>query len=148
MLKDEIRKDFTTARKTGNTAMKNALEAIIAGILQKEKIEVGREVSDNEVIECITKEVKVQREIVEMWKGKNKTNEEEASNKIEVLTKYLPKQMTQEDVIALIKQADVYDDASAKTKGMIIKTIMPMLAGKYDKALVNPLVEKYLESKI
>lgn len=148
MLKDEIRKDFTTARKTGNTAMKNALEAIIAGILQKEKIEVGREVSDNEVIECITKEVKVQREIVEMWKGKNKTNEEEASNKIEVLTKYLPKQMTQEDVIALIKQADVYDDASAKTKGMIIKAIMPTLAGKYDKALVNPLVEKYLETKI
>lgn len=148
MLKDEIRKDFTSARKTGNTAMKNALEAIVAGILQKEKIEVGREVSDNEVIECITKEVKVQREIVEMWKGKNKTNEEEASNKIEILTKYLPKQMTQEDVIALIKQADVYEDASAKTKGMIIKTIMPMLAGKYDKALVNPLVEKYLETKI
>lgn len=147
MLKDDIRRDFTQARKTGNTAMKNALEAIVASILQKEKLEVGREVSDNEVIECITKEVKVQREIVAMWQGKNKVNEEEASGKIAVLTKYLPTQMTEDDVIALIKQADIYDDASPRTKGMIIKAIMPQLAGKYDKALVNPLVEQHLATK-
>lgn len=147
MLKDEIRKDFTMARKNNDTAKKNALEAIVAAILQREKLEAGRIVSDGEVIECITKEIKVQREIMEMWAGKNQANEEEAANKIDVLNKYLPKQMTREEVLVLIKEADVYEDASPKTKGMILKAIMPMLAGKFDKALVNPLVEEYLSTK-
>ncbi len=147
MLKDDVRRDFTNARKTGNTEVKNALEAIIAGILQKEKIEAGREVSDSEVIECITKEIKVQKEIVEMSKGRNEEKSAEANKKVEILTVYLPKQMTEEEVLALIKAADIYDDNSAKTKGMIIKTIMPQVAGKFDKALVNPLVEKYLANK-
>lgn len=147
MLKDEIRKDFTMARKNNDTAKKNALEAIVAAILQREKLEAGRIVSDGEVIECITKEIKVQREIMEMWAGKNQANEEEAANKIDVLNKYLPKQMTREEVLVLIKEADLYEDASPKTKGMILKAIMPMLAGKFDKALVNPLVEEYLSTK-
>lgn len=147
MLKDEIRRDFTNARKTGNTEVKNALEAIIAGILQKEKIEVGREVSDSEVIECITKEIKVQKEIVEMSKGRNSEKTAEAEKKAEILSAYLPKQMTEAEVLEIIKEADVYEDASPKTKGMIIKTVMPQLAGKFDKALVNPLVEKYLSNR-
>jgi len=147
MLKDDIRRDFTNARKAGNTDVKNALEAIIAGILQKEKIEVGREVTDSEVIECITKEIKVQKEVEEMFKGRNSEKQADAEKKIEVLSVYLPKQMTEAEVLELIKVADVYDDASPKTKGMIIKTIMPQLAGKFEKALVNPLVEKYLANK-
>ncbi len=147
MLKDDIRKDFTLARKNNDTIQKNALEAIVAAILQREKLEAGRIVSDSEVVECITKEIKVQREIMEMWAGKNKTNEEEAASKVAVLSNYLPKQMTKEEVLVLIKEADIYEDTSPKTKGMILKAIMPTLAGKFDKALVNPLVEEYLSKK-
>ncbi len=147
MLKDQIRADFTNARKVGDTATKNALEAIVAFIIQKEKTEAGHVVTDAEMYEGIGKEIKVQQEVKEMWKGKNADKEQEAQGKIDVLTKYLPKQLTDEEVLALIREADVYADASPKTKGMIIKTVMPQIAGKFDKTKVNALVEKHLSEK-
>lgn len=147
MLKEEIRKEFNNARKTGDQLTKNALEAVIAGILQKEKAVAGHEVTDAEVIECISKEIKVQKEVKEMFSGRNAEKYDEATGKIEVLSKFLPKQLTEEEVMELIVKADVYDDASPKTKGMIIKTVMPQIAGKFDKSLVNGLVEKHLAEK-
>ena len=49
--------------------------------------------------------------------------------------------------MAIIEKEDVYEDASPKTKGMIIKAVMPQIAGKFDKAKVNALVEKHLQNK-
>ena len=146
-LKEVVRQDFTNARKTGDVETKNALEAIIADILKKEKTQAGHEVTDAEVIDGITKEIKVQREVIEFCTGRAADKVAEAERKIEILSKYLPKQFTEEEVMALIKEADVYEDASPRTKGMIIKTVMPKIAGKFDKAKVNGRVEKYLQTK-
>lgn len=147
MLKKEVRLAFNNARKAGDHLTKDALEAVIAGILQKEKSVAGHEVTDAEVIECVSKEIKVQKEVKEMFAGRNAEKEAEAAGKIEILTKFLPEQLTEEAVMALIEKADVYPDASPKTKGMIIKAVMPQIAGKFDKALVNGLVEKHLANK-
>ncbi|MCI5790560.1 MAG: GatB/YqeY domain-containing protein [Clostridiales bacterium] len=147
MLKEEVRLAFNNARKAGDHLTKDALEAVIAGILQKEKSVAGHEVTDAEVIECVSKEIKVQKEVKEMFAGRNAEKEAEAAGKIEILTKFLPEQLTEEAVMALIEKADVYPDASPKTKGMIIKAVMPQIAGKFDKALVNGLVEKHLANK-
>ena len=147
MLKEEVRLAFNNARKAGDHLTKDALEAVIAGILQKEKSVAGHEVTDAEVIECVSKEIKVQKEVKEMFAGRNAEKEAEAAGKIEVLTKFLPEQLTEEAVMALIEKADVYPDASPKTKGRIIKAVMPQIAGKFDKALVNGLVEKHLANK-
>ena len=147
MLKQTIREDFTSARKNGDATVKNTLEAVIAGILQLEKTAAGKEVTDDEVIACVTKEIKVQREVAEMYINKDAAKSAEAANRVEILTRYLPAQLSEAEVLDIIKKADIYEDASPKTKGMIIKTIMPLLAGKFDKALVNPLVEKYLAGK-
>ena len=147
MLKEEVRLAFNNARKAGDHLTKDALEAVIAGILQKEKSVAGHEVTDAEVIECVSKEIKVQKEVKEMFAGRNAEKEAEAAGKIEGRTKFLPEQLTEEAVMALIEKADVYPDASPKTKGMIIKAVMPQIAGKFDKALVNGLVEKHLANK-
>ena len=135
------------ARKVGDTEKKNALEAIVAYIIAKEKTEAGHVVTDAEMYEGIAKEIKVQTEVKEMWAGKNADKEAEAAKKVEILNSYMPKQLTEEEVMALIKEADVYEDASPKTKGMIIKAVMPQIAGKFDKSKVNGLVEKHLAAK-
>ncbi|MBR1747005.1 MAG: GatB/YqeY domain-containing protein [Clostridia bacterium] len=147
MLKDDIRKTFNQARLNHDGLTKSALEAVIAGMLLKEKSAVGKELTDDEVIECVTKEIKVQREVAEMWHGKNEEKEVEANGKIAVLSKFLPAQLTEDEVMAIIEKADVYEDASPKTKGMIIKTVMPQISGKFDKSKVNALVEKHLANK-
>jgi uncharacterized protein YqeY len=145
MLKDDLRKDFNEARKNGDSTKKAALEAVLAAILQKEKQQAGKSVADDEVIECIVKEIKIQNEILEMYKDKPDADEYRA--KIAVLTAYLPKQFTEAEVLEMIAELDIYEDSSPKTKGMIIKNLMPKLVGKFDKSKVNPLVESYLSSK-
>lgn len=146
MLLDEIRARFNEARKTKDDIAKSALEAVIAGVLLKQKSGKG-EVTDSDVIECVSKEIKVQTEITELYKEKDVTTSILASNKIAVLKEFLPKQLTEEEVLAIIKEKDIYDDCSPKTKGMIIKSIMPLLVGKFDKSKVNGLVEEYLKTK-
>ncbi len=146
MLLDEIRAKFNDARKTKDEVTKSALEAVIAAALLKQKSGKG-EVTDNDIIECVSKEIKVQKEIAELYKVKDVATSELASGKIKVLESFLPAQMTEEEVLAIIKEKDIYDDASPKTKGMIIKSIMPLLAGKFDKSKVNGLVEEYLKTK-
>lgn len=146
MLLDEVRAKFNQARKEKDDITKGALEAVIAGVLLKQKSGKG-EVTDNDVIECVSKEIKVQQEIEELYKEKDAETSKIASGKIAVLQGFLPVQLTDEEVLALIKEKDVYEDASPKTKGMIIKSIMPLLVGKFDKSKVNGLVEEYLKTK-
>ena len=80
MLKDVIRSDFMNARKVGDHATKDALEAIIADMLKREKSEVGHVVTDAEVIDGISKEIKVQKEVIEFCKDKAKEKAEEVSS--------------------------------------------------------------------
>lgn len=146
MLLDEIRAKFNQARKEKDEVTKGALEAVIAAALLKQKSGKG-EVTDSDIVECVSKEIKVQKEIEELYKEKDAATSQIASGKIAVLKEFLPAQLTEEEVLALIKEKDVYEDASPKTKGMIIKSIMPLLVGKFDKSKVNGLVEEYLKTK-
>lgn len=146
MLLDDVRSKFNDARKNRDDVTKSALEAVIAAVLLKQKSGKG-EVTDNDVIECVSKEIKVQTEIAELYKEKDAETSALAQNKIAVLNEFLPVQLTEQEVLAIIKEKDIYEDASPKTKGMIIKSIMPLLVGKFDKSKVNGLVEEYLKTK-
>lgn len=147
MLKDDIRKEFNEARKQGNALKKAALESVIALILQKEKTEAGKVITDAEVLECVSKEIKVQREIKDLYATLDPAQSADAAGKVEILLSFLPKQLSDDEVTAMIKELDVYEDASPKTKGMIIKALMPKINGLFDKSKVNPLVEEYLSKK-
>lgn len=147
MVRDDITVMLNKFRKEKNTVAKSALEAVLATLLLKEKAGNGV-LTDNDVLEAVSKEIKIQKEIVTLYQEKAPETSQQAEAKIAVLEQLLPKQMTDDDVLALIKEKDVYEDASPKTKGMIIKNIMPLLVGKYDKSKVNPLVEKYLSEKM
>lgn len=146
MLLDEIRAKFNEARKTKDEVAKSALEGVIAGVLLKQKSGKG-EVTDADVVECVSKEIKVQTEIAQLYKDKDAQTSSLAEGKVAVLKEFLPKQLTEEEVLAIIKEKDIYEDASPRTKGMIIKSVMPLLVGKFDKSKVNGLVEEYLKTK-
>ena len=146
MLLDDVRSKFNDARKNRDEITKSALEAVIAAVLLKQKRGKG-DLTDAVVIECVSKEIKVQTEIAELYKEKDMETSTLAQNKIAVLKEFLPAQLTEEEVLAIIKEKDIYEDASPKTKGMIIKSIMPLLVGKFDKSKVNGLVEEYLKTK-
>lgn len=146
MVRNDITAMLNKYRKDKNQIAKSALEAVLASLLLKEKSGNGV-LTDNDVLESVSKEIKVQKEIAQLYQEKSPETTQQAIGKIEILEQLLPKQMTEVEVLALIKEKDVFEDASPKTKGMIIKSIMPLLVGKFDKSKVNPLVEKYLAEK-
>lgn len=147
MLKEDIRKEFNEARKAGNAVKKAALESVVALMLQKEKTEAGKILTDEEVVDCVAKEIKIQKEIKDLYKDLAPEKSKEANDKLSYLEAFLPAQLTEEAVLEIIKKLDVYPDASPKTKGMIIKALMPEINGVFDKSKVNPLVEEYLKNK-
>ncbi|MFW5780658.1 MAG: GatB/YqeY domain-containing protein, partial [Bacillota bacterium] len=118
MLKDKLRQDFNLSRKEKDLDKKAALEAVLAAILQKEKTQLGKTVSDDEVLDCLTKEIKVQNEIMQMYKEKDAIKSQEAQRKADILFSYLPKQLTENEVLEMIKELDIYEDTSNRTKGM------------------------------
>lgn len=147
MLKELLRREFNDARKTSNSTKKAAIEAVLAAILQKEKSEKGKMLSDEEVLDCITKELKVQNEIYELYKDKDVEIAEETTKKIVILKAFLPDQLTDDVVKDMIKELDIYEDASGKTKGLIIKNLMPKIKGRFDSSMASKLVEEYLQNK-
>lgn len=147
MLKELLRKEFNDARKTADATKKSAIEAVLAAILQKEKAEKGKVLSDQEVLDCITKELKVQKEIYEMYQGKDEELVFQTSQKIEILKEFLPEQLTEDVVKSMIAELDIYEDASGKTKGMIIRNLIPKIKGKFDNGLASKLVDEHLKNK-
>ena len=65
MLLDDVRSKFNDARKNRDEITKSALEAVIAAVLLKQKSGKG-DLTDADVIECVSKEIKVQTEIAEL----------------------------------------------------------------------------------
>ena len=59
--------------------------------------------------------------------------------------KYLPKQLSDDEV--LNDKVDIYEDASNRTKGMIIKNLVPKIKGRFDNSRVSLLVDNYLKNK-
>ena len=63
---------------------------------------------------------------------------------IEVLTPYLPKQLTEEEVNVMLREIITNGNYTAKDMGNIMKEIMPKVNGKFDRSKINPMVKEIL----
>ena len=63
---------------------------------------------------------------------------------IEVLTPYLPKQLSEDEVKEMLRNIINNGNYTAKDMGSIMKEIMPMVSGKFDRAKINPMVKEIL----
>jgi len=107
------------------------------------QIEVGRELTDEEVVGVVGREVKKRREAVESFKQGGR--EEQAAGEaqeLEILQEYLPKQLSEAELTAEIDQA--LKGIEVKEFGPVMKVISPMFRGKADGALVAKLVREKL----
>ena len=102
MLKEELMKDLKEAMKEKNTIKKDTVQMVRAAILQIEK-DKGIEVDDNKIIEIIAKEVKGKKDaLVEFEKGGRDDLIEQTNKEIEVLEKYLPKQLSKDEITEIV----------------------------------------------
>jgi len=145
-LKDRLLEDMKSAMKEKNTLKKSAITMVRASILQKEKDE-RIELDDDGVLGVIAREVKQRKDsIPEFIRGNRPDLVEKLNAEIEILMEYLPQQLTEDEIDAMVTQTITEVGAmSMKDMGKVMGALMPKLQGRADGRLVNQLVRKHLQ---
>ena len=144
-LKDKLMDDLKTAMKDKDTVRKNAVQMVRAAVLQVEK-DNKLTLDDEGVIEVVAKEVKKRKDVLpEYEKSGRQDLIDELTREIEVLMVYLPQQMSEEEIEALVIDAIAQTEAkSMKDIGKVMAVIMPKTKGKADGKVINNFVKKHL----
>ncbi|MBI5181620.1 MAG: GatB/YqeY domain-containing protein [Nitrospirae bacterium] len=147
-LQDQLINDMKDAMKSGNEAKVSTIRMLRAAIKNKE-IEKGGtsyKLTDKEIIEVISSTIKQRRDSIEQFtKGNRLDLVAKEEKEIEILQKYLPPQMTEEEIKAEVKKAIAETGAaSQRDMGKVMKALMPRVAGRADGALVNRLVKELI----
>lgn len=140
-----LRADKMAALKAKDTVKNKVITMLLSGLTYKHK-ELGRDCNEQECLDVIAKELKQQREALELSKGReDKVAEIQAE--IAILESYLPKQMSAEEVAAAVAElvAKAGLETTIKNKGMIMKTVMGELKGKADGKVIGAAVDALLK---
>ncbi|MDK2880900.1 MAG: uncharacterized protein PWQ99_675 [Clostridia bacterium] len=139
--------------------MKKALKEREAGKLQlsvirmarsaikNRSIELGRELTDEDVIEVLAKEVKMRREaLAEYRRAGRQEAVAELEAEIAILEKYLPRQLDRNEIVQMAREAIAATRAqSERDLGKVMGVLMPKLKGRADGKLVNEVVREILK---
>ena len=145
-LKGKLSEELKTALKAGDKCRLSVIRMTLAAIKNTE-IAKRAELTEAEALDIISKECKKRAESIEAFeKGNRQDLADKEKEELEVLKVYLPKQLTREEIIAIVEE--VIEATGAKTmseKGKVMGTLMPKIKGKADGRLVNEIVEGYLK---
>ena len=149
MLKNKIQEDLKAAMKAGDAAKLSAIRMLKSAIQYFEiQKGAGYEATDEDVIGVVGREIKKRRESIELYKqgGRDESAASEQAE-VEVLESYLPKQMSEDEVRSLVKQAVEQTGAGSPTDmGKVMGVLMPKVKGKADGTLVSTIVREALSS--
>lgn len=146
-LRDRLMEDMKQAMKDKEAGrLKLSVIRMVRSAAKNVEIDRRKELDDNELLEVLAKEVKMRRDSLDEFRKADRpellaTLEQE----IAVLMEYLPEQMSELEVRALVTQA-VADAqaASAKDMGKVMALLMPKVKGRADGKLVNSIVKEML----
>jgi uncharacterized protein YqeY len=146
-LADRIRNDLTAALKNRETARVGTLRMLIAALKNAEISKRGT-LSDDDCTAQVQKAIKVRREAIEgaTQAGRDDLREKEEAE-LKVLEIYLPAQLGEEELVAIVVAA--IEEAGAGgpgDMGKVMKVLMPKIAGKADGAVASRLVREKLAS--
>ena len=143
---DEVRSAMMAAMKAKDKETKESLSMLL-GALKNKAIDKRADLTEEEEIQVILKEIKQTKETLEMTPADRTDIIEECKKRIAVLEQYAPKMMDEEAIKAIIKEtlAEVgIESPTAKDKGKIMKVLMPKVKGKADGKLVNDIFTTFL----
>ncbi|MBM7614654.1 GatB/YqeY domain-containing protein [Alkaliphilus hydrothermalis] len=146
-LKDQLTNDLKEAMKSKDQLRKNVITMVRADIKQVE-VDKRVELVNEDIIDIIAKQVKQRRDSLEEFtKGGREDLAEQAQQEVNILLTYLPKQMSEEEIVKLVSETIQEVGAnSMKDMGKVMAAIVPKTKGKADGKLVNEIVKKYLQS--
>ena len=146
MLKEKLLEDLKSAMKEKNTNKKNAVQMVRTAILQIEK-DKGIEVTDEQIIDIIAKEVKKRKDsLADFEKANRQDLIDQINEEIEVLEGYLPKQLTDEELEEIVSKIVTEVGATnIKDMGKVMKEAKAQIGARADGKRINEILKKILD---
>lgn len=143
-MNEKIAEDLKVAMKSGDKFKLSVLR-MLKSALQLDSISKKHELSDDEVISVIKKQVKTRKDSIEEFKKYNKTEEvAKLEQEIEILNAYLPEEMTEEEIKKVIDEVFAeLKPTSMKEIGLVMKELNAKITNA-DMSLVSKLVKERL----
>ena len=145
-LQEELKQSMLAKTQVKTSVLRMLLSAINYYEIQKGG--AGYEASEEDVLAVIGNQAKQRKDSIEQFKaaGRNELVEKETAE-LELLQKYLPEQMGEEEISKLVTQALAQTGATTMQDiGKVMAALMPKIKGKADGNLVSQLVKKELTS--
>lgn len=150
MLKDKIQDDLKSAMIAKDEEKLSTIRMLKSALqyFEIQKGGAGYNATDEDVIEVVGREIKKRKESIELYeKGNRQELADKEKRESEFLQKYLPEQLTDEEVKAIVDNAISQTGASSiQDMGKVMGFIAPLIKGKADGGLVSSIVKSKLIS--
>lgn len=144
-LSERINNDLKDAMKSKDS-FKLGVIRMVKGAMQLEKPNPREELTDDDVIKVLSKQIKMRKEAITQFDAAGRNDLADQNKKeLEILSAYMPEQLSLEELNKIIdKVFDEVKPTSVKDMGMIMKSLSPLIKGKADMSLVNSIIKERL----
>lgn len=142
----QLTEHMKTAMKSKDMERLGAIRFVLSQV-KNAQIDAGRDLQDTEVMAVISKEVKkIQEAVREFAAGGRNDLVQEESRKLAVLTEFLPKQLSDSELEAVVAEvmAKMEDGLTLREMGQIIKLVTEKTAGAASGGRIAALVKRHL----
>lgn len=139
-----VRQEMMKALKAGDAERKEALSLLLSA-LKKKNIDKCADLTEDEENAVVYKEIKEAQEAIDSAPASRADIVEENQLKIRVYSEFAPQRMGEDEVReaiqGVLRELSIEKPTPAD-KGRIMKSVMPLLKGKADGAIINKAVEE------
>lgn len=144
-LVETLDKEIIEAMKAKDSVRLATLRGV-KGAMKLQSIDHKKEINDELLIDVVSKEIKTRNEsIKEFEKGGRQDLIDKTEEEIKVLSKYLPEQLSEEEIINIINQVfEEVNPSGIKDMGKVMGIVTPKVKGKADMSVVSALIRNKL----
>lgn len=136
---------MVTAMKKRDKETLNVVRMLKAAV-QNEQIELGHDLDSNEELAVVSREYKQRKESLEEFENAGRVDlVNQTKKELMIVEKYMPKQLSQEDIITVVQGVIAELDAeNIKDFGRVMRSVMSKVKGKAEGKVVNKIVKEQL----
>ena len=143
---EQLKQDMIEAMKAKDQERLTTIRMVKAA-MDKEHIDKKREINDDLLIEVVSHEVKTRNESIEEFRKGNREDLVKATEaEIEILKKYLPEQLSEDEVKGVIDEVITeVKPEGIRDMGKVMREATARLKGKANMSLVSRIVKEKLQ---
>lgn len=144
-MKQNLLNDLVAAMKNQDKETLSVLR-MVKGAIQLEEINKKSELSDEDFIGVVSKQIKTRKESIAEFEKAGRTDlVEQTQKEIEILNKYMPEQLSEEEVLKVIDEAfNTVNPQTQSDMGKLMGFVTPKLKGKADMSFVSKTIKEKL----